>query len=211
MYEATPNCDDKEMPDGLLPLFPLPLVLLPQNPLPLHIFEDRYREMVGEALETDSEFGIVMAADKGVVNVGCTATIERVLERFEDGRINIATVGRRRFEVLALNEERAFLRGEVDFFDDVDGEADPVLAAQAIAVAQKHEGIGPLLSFDLGREVRDLNLRQQLLMCRSENERLRLLIDFFPAQSVRDVYKDKMKVLAIRNGHGKKGPGGLEH
>jgi ATP-dependent protease La (LON) substrate-binding domain len=195
------------MRDGLLPLFPLPLVLLPQNPLPLHIFEERYREMIGEAIADDSEFGIVMAAEGGIVNVGCTATIERVVERFDDGRLNIATLGRRRFEVLSLNEDRAFLRGEVSFFDDVDETAQPNLAQQAIAAAPKQEGIGPLLSFDLGREVRDVNLRQQLLVSRSENDRLRLLIDFFPAQSVRDVYKDRMKVLAVRNGHGKHGPG----
>ena len=195
------------MRDGLLPLFPLPLVLLPQNPLPLHIFEERYREMIGEAIADDSEFGIVMAAQGGIVNVGCTATIERVVERFDDGRLNIATLGRRRFEVLSINEDRAFLRGEVNFFDDVDDTAQPELAQLAIAAAPQQEGIGPLLSFDLGREVRDVNLRQQLLVSRSENGRLRLLIDFFPAQSVRDVYKDRMKVLAVRNGHGKHGPG----
>jgi hypothetical protein len=195
------------MSDGLLPLFPLPLVLLPQNPLPLHIFEERYREMIGEAIANDSEFGIVMAAEGGIVNVGCTATIERVIERFEDGRLNIATLGRRRFEVLSINEERAFLRGEVSYFDDVDETAQPDLAQLAIAAAPKQEGVGPLLSFDLCRDVRDVNLRQQLLVSRSENDRLRLLIDFFPAQSVRDIYKDRMKVLAVRNGHGKHGPG----
>jgi hypothetical protein len=195
------------MRDGLLPLFPLPLVLLPQNPLPLHIFEERYREMIGEAIATDSEFGIVMAAEGGIVNVGCTATIERVVERFEDGRLNIVTVGRRRFEVHSIDEDRAFLRGQVSFFDDIESEAAPELAQRAIAMAPKHEGIGPLLSFDLGREIRDVNLRQQLLVSRSENDRLRLLIEFFPAQSVRDVYKDRMKVLAVRNGHGKHGPG----
>ena len=198
------------MRDGLLPLFPLPLVLLPQNPLPLHIFEERYREMIGEAIADDSEFGIVMAAEGGIVNVGCTATIERVVERFGDGRLNIATLGRRRFEVLSINEDRAFLRGEVNFFDDVDDTALPDLAQLAIAAAPNQEGIGPLLSFDLGREVRDLNLRQQLLVSRSENDRLRLLIEFFPAQSVREVYTDRMKVLAVRNGHGKHGPHGVK-
>jgi hypothetical protein len=197
------------MQDGLLPLFPLPLVLLPQNPLPLHIFEERYREMIGEAIEHDSEFGIVLAADKGIVNMGCTATIERVVERFPDGRFNIATLGRRRFEVHAINEERAFLRGEVSYFDDDDEEeASPVLSEQALAAAPAREGIGPLLSFDLAREVRDPHFKQQLLMCRSENERLRMLISFFPAQTVRDAYVDRMKVLAVRNGHGKKSAGG---
>jgi len=197
------------MLDGLLPLFPLPLVLLPQNPLPLHIFEERYREMIGEAIENESEFGVVLAAEGGIVNVGCTATIERVVERFADGRLDIATVGRRRFEVHSINEDRVFLRGEVSFFDDEVEGAPEDLSSRALAAAPAREGIGPLLSFDLGRQVRDIHFRQQLLMCRSESDRLRMLIDFFPGQTVRDVYVDQMKVLAVRNGHGKKGPGGL--
>jgi hypothetical protein len=200
------------MRDGLLPLFPLPLVLLPQNPLPLHIFEERYREMIGEALETDSEFGIVLAAEGGIVNAGCTATIERVLEKFDDGRLNIATVGRRRFEIHAINEERNFLRGEVSFFEDLMEEVSPVLAKHAREASGGQEGTGPLLSFDLCRDIREVQFRQQMLMCRSENERLRLLIDFFPAQTVRDEYKERMKVLAVRNGKGHKKPdlGGLQ-
>src|SRR4051812_40589227 len=111
------------MLEGLLPLFPLPLVLLPQNPLPLHIFEERYREMIGEVIDKESEFGVVLAAEGGIVNVGCTATIERVVERFPDGRLDIITIGRRRFEVSSINEDRAFLRGEVVFFDDDGGSA----------------------------------------------------------------------------------------
>ena len=197
------------MLEGLLPLFPLPLVLLPQNPLPLHIFEERYREMIGEAIDKESEFGVVLAAEGGIVNVGCTATIERVVERFPDGRLDIATLGRRRFEVHSINEDRSFPRGEVSFFDDEDENAADELSDRALAAAPSREGVGPLLSFDLGRQVRDVHFRQQLLMCRSESDRLRMLIDFFPAQNVRNAYVDQMKVVAVRNGHGKKGPGGL--
>ncbi len=106
------------MQDGLLPLFPLQVVLLPGSPLPLHIFEDRYKEMIGEVLRDKLEFGVVLASEKGIVNTGCTATIDRVLKEYPDGRLDILARGRRRFEVLLLNDERSFLRGAVEFFDD---------------------------------------------------------------------------------------------
>src|ERR1051326_8087746 len=106
------------MQRGLLPLFPLQVVLFPGGELPLHIFEDRYKEMIGEILEERQEFGVVLASEKGIVNTGCTATIDRVLRKYPDGRMDILARGRRRFEILLLNDERNFLRGAVDFFDD---------------------------------------------------------------------------------------------
>src|SRR5204862_8160645 len=108
------------MQQGLLPLFPLQVVLLPGSQLPLHIFEDRYKEMIGEVLRDKLEFGVVLASEKGIVNTGCTATVDRVLREYPDGRLDILTRGRRRFEILLLNEERSFLRGAVEFFDDDD-------------------------------------------------------------------------------------------
>ena len=75
------------------PLFPLGLVLLPGEVVPLHIFEDRYKLMIGECLEGESEFGIVWLSDDGLKEVGCSARIARVLERFEDGRLNILVEG----------------------------------------------------------------------------------------------------------------------
>ena len=99
-----------------LPLFPLQVVLLPEAELPLHIFEDRYKEMIAEVLRDKIEFGVVLASDKGIVNTGCTAVIERVLREYPDGRLDILTVGRRRFEIERINDERAFLRGEVELF-----------------------------------------------------------------------------------------------
>src|SRR5215472_1993877 len=106
------------MQQGLLPLFPLQVVLLPGGELPLHIFEDRYKEMIGEILRDRQEFGVVLASEKGLVNTGCTATVDRVLRRYPDGRMDIVARGRRRFEILLLNDERSYLRGSVDFFDD---------------------------------------------------------------------------------------------
>src|ERR1700722_9930137 len=105
---------------GWLPLFPLQVVLLPEAELPLHIFEDRYKEMIGEVLRDKIEFGVVLANEKGIVNTGCTAVIERGLRDYPDGRLDILAVGRRRFEIERINDERAFLRGEVDYFDDED-------------------------------------------------------------------------------------------
>src|SRR5271156_6281151 len=101
------------MQQGLLPLFPLQVVLLPGGELPLHIFEDRYKEMMGEVIRNHQEFGVVLANDKGIV--------DKVLREYPDGRMDILTRGRRRFEIMLLNDERAFLRGTVEFFDDDEG------------------------------------------------------------------------------------------
>src|ERR1041385_3784728 len=125
------------MQPGMLPLFPLQVVLLPGSQLPLHIFEDRYKEMIGEVLRDKLEFGVVLANEKGIVDTGCTATIDRVLREYPDGRLDILTRGRRRFEVLLLNDERSFLRGTVEFFDDDDPDqaepASPDLLRNVIA------------------------------------------------------------------------------
>jgi Lon protease-like protein len=111
----------------LLPLFPLEVVLLPEEPLPLHIFEERYKEMIGECLRAkeahsgQQEFGVVLAQDNQARTIGCTARIINVTRKYDDGRMDIFTVGVRRFEILYTNEERTFLRGGVEFFDDDEG------------------------------------------------------------------------------------------
>src|SRR6187549_2275230 len=112
------------MADALLPLFPLKVVMLPGTPMPLHIFEDRYKEMVGEAIEANSEFGIVQAGERGILNIGCSVVVEKVMERYDDGRMDIVVRGRRRFEIMLLDEEKEYLRGSVQFFDDEVGEED---------------------------------------------------------------------------------------
>ena len=104
----------------LLPLFPLQLVAFPGSALPLHIFEDRYKEMVGEAEASGSEFGIVLTREGGIVNAGCTVIVEAVLQRYPDGRFDVMTRGYRRFEILALDQEKDYLRGDVEYFDDED-------------------------------------------------------------------------------------------
>src|SRR4029077_11961800 len=123
------------MQEELLPLFPLHVVLFPRAPLPLHIFEERYKQMVAEALRDKSEFGIVQAGDKGIVNTGCTASIEKVLKKYPDGRMDLLTVGRRRFEIILLNDEKPYLRGAVEFFDDEASEPIPPDVRERVMMA----------------------------------------------------------------------------
>src|SRR2546423_13464877 len=113
------------MQSKLLPLFPLQVVVFPRTQLNLHIFEERYKEMVGEAIRDSSEFGIVLARDEGIVNAGCTVIVDKVLRSHPDGRMDIVTRGIRRFEIVLLNQEKSYLRGEVAYFDDDEPEPAP--------------------------------------------------------------------------------------
>ncbi len=202
------------MQGELLPLFPLQLVLLPNTPLPLHIFEDRYKAMIGDVTRDKREFGVVQAGEKGIVNTGCTASIERILKRYQDGRLDILTVGRRRFEIIQLNDERAYLRGSVEFFDDEEDEEAPLdLQRKAIACFENMKAaeetlvfgepkVGdPRLSFQLAQLVADLDFRQMILNTRSENERIRQLLEFAPVYITKLKHITHVKRVAPRNGH----------
>jgi Lon protease-like protein len=197
------------MQPGLLPLFPLQVVLLPGAELPLHIFEDRYKEMIGEVVRDRQEFGVLLASEKGIVNTGCTAMIDKVLREYPDGRLDILARGRRRFEIMTLNDERSFLRGAVEFFDDdEESPVAPDIRQRAIDGYQEisKEAIDldqPQLSFRLAREVSDLGFRQALLATRSEADRMRQLADFFPVHNLRQRRIQHVKEVAPRNGHGR--------
>src|SRR5919107_6036237 len=103
-----------------LPLFPLGVVALPHELVPLHIFEERYKTMIGECLERETEFGIVWAADDGLRPVGCAMEITEVLERMDDGRLNILTRGTRPFRVVAERDALPYPAGTVEFLEDKD-------------------------------------------------------------------------------------------
>jgi Lon protease-like protein len=203
------------MAEPLLPLFPLEVVLLPGTPMPLHIFEDRYKEMIGEAISNKTEFGVVQAGEKGIVNIGCTATVEQIVNRHADGRLDIVVVGRRRFEIFLLDEEKSYLRAAVAFFDDEDAEEPPVeLRAMAVAglkalrAAEEKElevtpeYNDPDLSFKVAWFIQELSLRQTLLSLRSETERLRYLTDFLPEYVAKVRRVTHVRRVAPRNGHG---------
>jgi Lon protease-like protein len=203
------------MQPGLLPLFPLQVVLLPGAELPLHIFEDRYKEMIGEVMRDHVEFGVILANEKGIVNTGCTALIAKVLREYPDGRMDILARGRRRFEIMMLNDERSFLRGSVEFFDD---EEESPVAPEArqraiegyLEVSKEAVDLDqPQLSFRLAQPVVDLGFRQSMLTSRSEADRIRQLADFFPVHNLRQRRIQHVKEVAPRNGHGR-GVSGIE-
>ena len=201
------------MQQELLPLFPLKLVLLPNAHLALHIFEERYKEMIGDAIANKTEFGIVLASEKGIVNTGCTAVVEKVIKRYEDGRMDIVATGRRRFEILLLNEEKDYLRGAVEFFDDEDSRtpsAEATSKVEAIYEDLKHLAPGEEfsmtapdapLSFHVAHSVPDLNFRQVLLATRSEADRIQRLAEYLPAIVARLRLIEHVKVVAPTNGH----------
>jgi Lon protease-like protein len=114
-----------------LGLFPLPLVLLPSEHVPLHIFEERYKDLIRECLEDDSEFGLVYADEVGMREVGTRAAVLEVLTRFEDGRMNIVIEGRERFRLLDLTSGRNFQTGDVTPLDDADDPAEPETVSRA--------------------------------------------------------------------------------
>ena len=115
-----------------LGLFPLGIVLLPSEQIPLHIFEDRYQELIGECLETDGEFGLVYADDDGIREVGTRARVAEVLTRFEDGRLNILVLGGERFQLDELTDGRSFHTGLVSVLDDELDPAGPEVVAEAL-------------------------------------------------------------------------------
>jgi Lon protease-like protein len=169
---------------ALLPLFPLELVLLPGTPLPLHIFEPRYKEMIRECISEEAPFGVVRAFDEGIAEVGCTAEIVTVTKEYPDGRMDLICEGRKRFEVIEVNRDRSFLQAEVLIVPD-----DPEAAAQEerVKAVQLHLEILSLagavqdlsaadqnqLSFYLaGSLPLDLDFKQKLLAMRSEAQRI---------------------------------------
>jgi Lon protease-like protein len=177
--------------DALIPLFPLDVVLFPGAPLPLHIFEPRYKEMIGECLAQHRRFGVIRALEQGLAEVGCTAEIVTVVKEYEDGRLDLVTEGRRRFELLRVNEERSFLRGDIALIEDNAGTATQQdksraieLHAQLLGIAGAQQDLSAadmsMLSFSLaGSLPLDLDFKQKLLALRSEPERLLLLIQYF--------------------------------
>jgi Lon protease-like protein len=177
--------------DALLPLFPLDVVLFPGTPLPLHIFEPRYKEMIGECLARHRTFGVVRAVEQGLAEVGCTAEIISVVKEYPDGRLDLITEGRQRFELVRVNQERSFLQAEVIVIDDEPGTPPKEDTARAVQLHSELMAISggkqdlssadpSLLSFHLaGSLPLDLDFKQRLLSLRSEPARLSLLISYF--------------------------------
>ena len=177
----------------LLPLFPLDLVLLPGVPLPLHVFEPRYKEMITECLDERKPFGVVRASDNGVADIGCTAEIVEVTKRYDDGRMDILTRGVDRFEVLQVHQDRSFLQAEFTVIDDDPGLAPSEMVREAVRLHAEivklagaetegpEEGADQLSFLLAGSLPLDLDFKQKLLTTLSEPKRLQAVISYLQA------------------------------
>jgi len=209
-----------DMAGALLPLFPLHVVVFPRTALPLHIFEERYKEMVGNAIRDNSEFGVVLAKEEGIVNAGCTVVVDQLLQMHPDGRMDVVTNGRRRFEIQSLNEDKEYLQAEVAYFDDEDFAPAPaelrnetlsqwhVLSKFGAASEREPNLEDPQLSFQVAQMVPDLDFQNSLLRHRSETARLRQLNKYLAEYIPRQKTIERMKAIAPTNGFGGK-PAGI--
>ena len=202
------------MPDPRLPLFPLGVVLLPGEPIPLHIFEPRYREMVAMCLDADRPFGILYASEEALATVGCTARIRKVVTRYDDGRLDIVAVGEERFRIGTVHRDRPFLTGETEPVTDVAEDDDGAARQQAIARHMKLLELAgetprpgryahvPHVSFVIGRNAGlDLVDKQRLLEMEREGERIRFLAEHLEGLLVRLEKAREFRDLARGDGH----------
>jgi Lon protease-like protein len=194
------------------PLFPLGLVLLPQELVPLHIFEDRYKLMIGECIENESEFGILWLSDDGLRDVGCSARIVRLVDTTEDGRMDILVEGAQPFRLLRRIDDMPYPAGDIEPLEDFDPEADPSLAEQARAryteLVEKATEETPAAASIAGLDAYGMaatvehppEAKQALLELRAENDRLRMVEEMFRTAIKRVAYAEETAERAQTNG-----------
>ncbi len=177
-----------------LGLFPLPLVLVPSESIPLHIFEPRYRELIDECIEQETEFGLVLAAGDGAVHdVGTRASVEQVLELLDDDTIDVVVAGGERFRLLELTHGRSFATALVEPVVDEDDPPDPADTARALDLFHQLAALtetdvdepdpdSAQLDFELAARVDfGVQARQELLASVSPRKRMEHLVKVFEA------------------------------
>jgi len=194
------------------PLFPLDLVALPGELVPLHIFEERYKTMMAECLDGDTEFGIVWMSDDGLREIGCACEIERVLEQMDDGRMNLLARGTRPFRVIERQAHLPYPAGVIEFVEDRADELDPRLVGTARAAyadlvkratdrEPEEQELHEMGAYEMAATVDfGLDAKQGLLDLRSENARLKLVTRLFRAATKRLDFVDRAQARARSNG-----------
>ena len=203
----------------LIPLFPLGVVLLPGLPLPLHIFEERYKQMIGECLDREQVFGMVAYTGSQIKSMGCTARVADVLKRYEDGRLDIMTYGQQRFVISEREESKPYLQGWVEYFDDEVEELedrDRELALKGLILHDElsrllgsqsvHDGSGAMelqeISFVLaGSQGFSLEEKQAFLEMTSTRERIRKAVPALEKLIERLKLTLEIKRIIGGNGH----------
>lgn len=206
-------------PIDRLPLFPLGLVLLPEEVVPLHIFEERYKLMISECLDRDTEFGILWMSDDGLREIGCTARVTELLEQMEDGRMNVLVQGAEPFRLLRRIDDLPYPAGDVELLDEEEeGEPDALAGAGAREryadlverVTDSRPAAGDLDSLDAyGMAATldfELDAKQTLLELRSESGRLERLTELFGTTIERIEQAEATAEAAQTNGHPRRSP-----
>jgi Lon protease-like protein len=203
------------MPDQVhsgFPMFPLGMVALPTESVPLHIFEDRYRRMIEECLESECEFGIVWLSEEELKPIGCACEIDRVLERLDDGRLNIVARGTRPFRLVERQDDLPYPAAIVEFLSEQEEEPDPEVAQetrglyaelveQATDKQLDEEELAELDAYTMAATIEfGTDVKQELLELRSENARLRLLTLLFRAAIKRLELVERAQARARSNG-----------
>src|SRR2546423_4864249 len=197
-----------------LGLFPLDVVLLPTERAPLHIFEPRYRELIGECLAQEREFGLVLGDRDGLREIGTRAAIVEVLDAFPDGRLNIVIEGRERFRLVELTEGRVFATGEVEALADEDSVSE---RKQRETVLELYREVAELVEADVDEPDQDSGVlsfevaarvdfgverKQELLELTSEPERLTRVADLLRQASAGIKLERELAERASMNGRG---------
>jgi Lon protease-like protein len=193
-------------------LFPLELVLLPTERVPLHVFEERYKELVGECLREGREFGLVRATAAGLAEVGTRASVAEVLQELPDGRMNVVVEGGERFRLVELTEGRSFRTAAVEAVTDVDDDPDEEQVSEALALFRRlvaltgtdvdePERDSPLLSFELAARIDfGAELKQELLEIVSPRERIERLTELLERAADAIALEQEVRERAGRNG-----------
>jgi len=199
-----------------IPLFPLEVVLFPGTPLPLHIFEPRYKLMIRRCVEIRREFGVILARSDGTAGVGCTAEIVKVVKRYEDGRMDILTMGQTPYRVLEVFDQQPYLEAAVEFLEDGPGRAAPELQQKLLKLFDDCHTLlfgrassprGAYAEFSLAFQIAaelplDLEFKQELLEIRSESERQSWLVERLEKWLPQLANLERVRGKAGGNGHG---------
>jgi Lon protease-like protein len=196
------------------PLFPLGMVLLPREVVPLHIFEDRYKQMIDECLEGEAKFGMLWMGEAGLHDVGCTAEVSQLLDRMEDGRMNILVQGAEPFRLSRRIDDMPYPAGDIELL----GEEDELVEGPGPGAAARQEyadlvervtdsrpsdkDLEELDSYGMAATIAlELDAKQELLELRSEQARLDRLSELLAEAKERYVVSERAASLARTNGH----------
>lgn len=193
-------------------LFPLDAVLLPGERVPLHIFEERYKELIGECLEKSQEFGLLLAEEAELRTIGTAASVIEVLNRYDDGRMDVVVEGHDRFRVTRVADTRAYLTAEIQPFGDNESGADPALVAECMAALERVaqaagteataiEIRGDEVAWQVAAQIDfGSKFKQQLLEMQTENERLEQLSEALDDAATAIERQKEIKQRAAGNG-----------